>query len=113
VIETALGSRVSDLDLEWSPMAAVNVVLASRGYPESSGPGVPIRGADIEAEDLLVFHAGTSRQGKRLLTEGGRVLSVVGLGPDVPAAATRAYAAVDGIDYAGKTFRTDIAGHTR
>ena len=79
-------------------MAAVDVVLASQGYPESTGPGVPIHGADVEAQALLVFHAGTSRQGKRLVTDGGRVLSVVGLGPDLPAAAARAYAAVDGID---------------
>jgi phosphoribosylamine--glycine ligase len=113
VIEKALGSGVSALDLEWSPMAAVDVVLASHGYPESSDPGVPIHGADIEAEDLLVFHAGTSQQGKLLMTDGGRVLSVVGLGPDLPAAAARAYSAVDAIDYVGKTFRTDIAGHIR
>lgn len=113
VIETALGSGVSDLELEWSPMAAVDVVLASQGYPEATGPGVPISGADIEADDLLVFHAGTSRQGKRLMTDGGRVLSVVGLGPDLPAATARAYAAVHAIDYSGKTFRTDIAGPVR
>lgn len=113
VIETALGPGVTGLDLDWSPVAAVNVVLASRGYPEATGPPVPITGADVESEDLLVFHAATTRQGRRLMTDGGRVLSVVGLGADLAAATERAYAAADAIEFDGKTFRTDIAGPGR
>lgn len=94
---------------EWDDSAAVNVVLASAGYPESPRKGDPIRGLDDVDPDILVFHAGTAIDGKRTVTAGGRVLSVVGRGPDLASARSRAYAAVDGIRFDGRLFRTDIA----
>lgn len=107
-IETTLSDGVSNLDLRWSPRSAVNVVLAAPGYPLSPVIGAPITGADIESEDVMVFHAGTAREGRQLVTAGGRVLSVVGLGDDRGAARRHAYQAVDAIGFAGKITRTDI-----
>ena len=68
---------------EWSTDAAVNVVLAAKGYPESPVTGASVRGLDAVPDDILIFHAGTRSEGKRLLVDGGRVLNVVGLGSSV------------------------------
>jgi phosphoribosylamine---glycine ligase len=94
---------------EWSGMAAVNVVLAAPGYPEApKGDGV-IEGLGRVPEDVLVFHAGTRQEGKRLLVDGGRVLNLVGLGPTLGAARDLAYQAVEKVRWPGMRFRTDIA----
>ncbi len=96
--------------LSWSSRASVNVVLAADGYPQSPMKGGEITGLPSPADDLIVFHAGTTMdEDDRVIANGGRVLSVVGLGDDVPAARHRAYAAVEGIAWAHKVFRTDIA----
>jgi phosphoribosylamine---glycine ligase len=93
---------------EWSPDWAVAVVLASRGYPESSSSGDVITGLD-EVEDVEVFHAATARKDGDFVTAGGRVLGVTGLGATPGEARDRAYAAVDRIDFDGRQVRTDIA----
>ena len=111
-IVAALEGRLGTQRLVWSPRAAVNVVLASAGYPESPRREDVIYGLQEVAtvDDVLVFHAGTARdETGRLVTAGGRVLSVVGLGDDLPAARGRAYAAVERIRWKGMQFRTDIA----
>lgn len=95
--------------LDWIPIAAVNVVMASAGYPESPRPGETISGLHEVDPDVLVFHAGTERRDRRLVTAGGRVLSVVGTGADVARARARAYAGVEQIRFRGCQFRTDIA----
>ncbi len=90
--------------------AAVTVVLAGAGYPERSDQGTPIEGIeDAEATGALVLHAGTALHGGRLVTNGGRVLNVVGVGPTVGEARTAAYEAASRIDFAGMHFRKDIA----
>jgi phosphoribosylamine---glycine ligase len=90
--------------------AAVTVVLAGAGYPERSDQGTPIAGiADAEATGALVLHAGTALHGGRLVTNGGRVLNIVGVGTTVAEARTAAYEAASRIDFAGMQFRTDIA----
>ncbi len=91
--------------------AAVGVVMASRGYPESSSSGDVITGiAAAEALDgVEVFQAGTALRDGELVTAGGRVLAVVGTGPDVAAARAAAYAGVAEISFAGAQHRTDIA----
>ncbi len=90
--------------------AAVTVVLASGGYPGPYPTGVPVIGLDTVPEDVLVFHAGTTRDpGGKVVTSGGRVLSVVGTGPDLAAARARAYAGVAAITFQGAHHRTDIA----
>jgi phosphoribosylamine---glycine ligase len=95
---------------EWSSDNAVTVVLASGGYPEASSRGDVITGLDSVPDGVFVTHAGTARDGAgNLVTAGGRVLSVTGLGPDLAAARGAAYAAADMIEFNGKQLRRDIA----
>jgi phosphoribosylamine--glycine ligase len=90
--------------------AAVTVILASHGYPAKPRTGDEIHGVDEAAamKDVIVFHAGTRREGSRLLTAGGRVLAVTALGDDVSAARARAYEAVGKIHWDGMHYRRDI-----
>jgi phosphoribosylamine---glycine ligase len=99
--------------LEISGQAAVTVVLAAPGYPaRSDDRGTPIEGVDdAVATGALVLHAGTALHDGGLVTNGGRVLDVVGLGETVAAARTAAYDAVSRIHFAGMQFRTDIAAN--
>ncbi len=88
----------------------VGVVLASRGYPESSESGQVIRGLDAAQalDGVSVFHAGTARRGDHIVAAGGRVLTVVGRGPDFATAIARAYAGVAKIEFDGMQYRKDI-----
>jgi phosphoribosylamine---glycine ligase len=97
---------------DWSRDAAVNVVLAAEGYPGAPVRGVPIRGLDSMPDDVLVFHAGTRSEGKRLLVDGGRVLDLVGIGSSVSEAREKAYEAVELVSWPGMQFRTDIAAQS-
>ena len=99
---------LAGVEPEWSDDWAVTVVLASRGYPESSSSGDVISGLD-RVEDVDVFHAATARADGGIVTAGGRVLSVTGLGATPGAARDRAYAAAERIDFDGRQLRTDIA----
>lgn len=94
----------------WSKTATVNVVLAAEGYPESPEKGAVIQGLKNVPEDVLVFHAGTAVDGNKVAVNGGRVLSLVGTGPNLDVARDRAYDAVDTLAWKGAQFRTDIAG---
>jgi phosphoribosylamine--glycine ligase len=96
---------------EWSSQWAVTVVLASRGYPESSSKGDPIEGLEsVEGLDCEVLHAGTAHgDDGEIVTAGGRVLNVTGLGASPSEARDRAYAAAERINFDGKQMRTDIA----
>ena len=94
-------------EIAWSDEWAVTVVLASRGYPESSSKGDVIRGLD-EA-DAEVLHAGTAERDGEVVTAGGRVLNVTALGTTPGEARDRAYAAAEKIEFDGKQMRRDIA----
>ncbi len=105
----SLNGRLDQMEIEWSDEAAVCVILASPGYPASYPKGLPIEGID-RVEDALVFHAGTALNGDgKLVTSGGRVIGVTGLGADIAEARQKAYAAADRIYFEGKHARTDIA----
>lgn len=94
---------------EWRNEAAICVVLAAPGYPNSPQGGSVIRGADREfGEGVQVFHAGTALQGGLLKAAGGRVLNVCALGATLAEARARAYAAVDAIDWPEGFHRRDI-----
>jgi phosphoribosylamine--glycine ligase len=95
--------------LEWDARAAVTVVLASRGYPESSSSGDVIRGLDRVPAGVEVLHAGTAEADGEVVTAGGRVLNVTALGASVADARDAAYAAADMIDFDGRRLRRDIA----
>jgi phosphoribosylamine--glycine ligase len=106
LLAAASGRLAGHAPLEWGSGAAVGVVVAASGYPESPRKGDPITGADIEG----VFHAGTALDAEgRLVSAGGRVLTVVGTGDDLAAARDAAYAKVALIDLPGGFHRTDIA----
>jgi len=96
--------------IEWSPEWAVTIVLASRGYPESSSRGDLIRGLrSIDSIHTELLHAGTAERDGELVTAGGRVLNVTGIGATPGAARESAYAAADQIAFEGKQLRRDIA----
>jgi phosphoribosylamine--glycine ligase len=113
-----LGSARGDLSgvtPRWGAPAALSVVMASEGYPASSPKGRPIEGLDAAGavEGVTVFHAGTTLEGARVVTSGGRVLCVTAVGRDLDEAATRAYAAVDAIRFEGAQQRRDIGWQAR
>jgi phosphoribosylamine--glycine ligase len=110
LLATATGG-LAEVKVDWTPDAAVTVILASGGYPGAYGTGVPIEGLDAAdaVEDAVVFHAGTAEVDGRVVTSGGRVLSVTGLGATIGDARARAYDAVSTIHFEGSTHRTDIA----
>jgi phosphoribosylamine--glycine ligase len=101
---------LEDVTLEWSPDWAVTVVLASRGYPASSSTGDEIRGLrTVDSIEAEVFHAGTAELEGRVVTAGGRVLNVTGLGATPGEAREHAYAAAGRIQFDGRQMRSDIA----
>jgi phosphoribosylamine--glycine ligase len=103
--------RLADLTLEWHDDLALCVVMAAKGYPGSYAKGTEIKGLDAAAAsdpDVQIFHAGTRRDGSRILADGGRVLGVTAKGRDIREAQSKAYAAVDKIDWPGGFCRRDI-----
>ena len=111
MVAIAGGGSVEGLDLEWKAGAAVTTVVASGGYPGSytRGHEITMEPGLEDEDDLLVFHAGTSRHDGRLVTTGGRVLAVTGLGPTVGEAAARSRAGAERVQFEGRQFRRDIA----
>jgi len=114
VLELLEGSTrtggLGGVEVEWSDEWAVTVVLASAGYPETSSVGDEIRGLpSIDSLEVELLHAGTAQRGSELVTDGGRVLSVTGIGSTPEQARERAYSAAGRIQFAGKQMRTDIA----
>ncbi len=107
----ALDGTLGQRKAEWDERAALGVVMAAGGYPGSYAKGSVIDGLDeADSDTQKVFHAGTSDVDGNVVTNGGRVLCVVGLGDSVEAAATTAYAAVERIHWDGAYLRRDI-GH--
>ena len=101
---------LDSVSLEWDEQACVTVVMASGGYPGKYEKGIPITGIEEAEADpaLTVFHAGTKQSEAGLVTNGGRVLNVTALGPDIPGAIDSAYAAIDKIHFDMAHHRTDI-----
>ncbi|MBM4125183.1 MAG: phosphoribosylamine--glycine ligase [Nitrospira sp.] len=111
VMEAVVEHRLDQLDVEWHDRTAVCVVLTSAGYPGPYQTGQPIAGSALpsSSQETMVFHAGTKRQGSEIVTAGGRVLGVTGIGSRLVEARERAYRAVRAISFEGCHFRTDIA----
>lgn len=103
--------RLGSIPVRWKPAAALTVVLASRGYPSAPEKGKVIEGLSRPAPaDVLVFHAGTAENAERIVTAGGRVLSVTGVAPTLAQAHPKAYNHVETIHWDGMQYRRDI-GH--
>jgi phosphoribosylamine--glycine ligase len=109
---SALDGTLQGRSINWFDGTAVDVVLAADGYPEAPRKGDVISGVEAASleDGVIVFHAGTAFEDGQLVTAGGRVLNVVGTGPDAAAARGRAYAAAGKINWDGRQFRSDIAG---
>jgi phosphoribosylamine--glycine ligase len=113
VIEAVVEDRLEEFapnGLEWDPRPAVCVVMAAGGYPDKFEKGFPIHGLHAAAAltDIKVFHAGTKRDGERIVTDGGRVLGVTALGETVEEARRRAYEACSRIEFRDGFYRRDI-----
>jgi len=107
--EAALDGRLSRVEADWDPRAAVGVVLAAGGYPDAVRKGDVIHGLEAAARlPGKVFHAGTAMRGSDVVTYGGRVLCAVGLGDTVRAAQKQAYDLVGAICWDGMQYRRDI-----
>ena len=103
----ATGTLTADM-VKWKDSSAACVILASKGYPETSSKGDVIHGDIKQHDTTIVFHSGTKLIGDEYVTNGGRVLGVVGLGKDLRTALDRAYERIEHIDFEGMQYRTDI-----
>lgn len=109
-LAAAAAGELDGVELSTRPGAAVTVVVAARGYPAEGDRGSQITGVEAaEAAGALVFHAGTALQGERLVTNGGRIVGVTGLGETVADARGAAYRAADLIEFEGARRREDVA----
>jgi phosphoribosylamine--glycine ligase len=107
--EAAVAGRLNTVTAEWDSRAALGVVLAAEGYPDTVRKGDVIEGLDRAARlPGKVFHAGTRLESGKVLTNGGRVLCAVGLGATVVEAQRDAYALVEPIKWTGMQYRRDI-----
>ncbi|MBN9365753.1 MAG: phosphoribosylamine--glycine ligase [Comamonadaceae bacterium] len=110
VMLAATDGKLDQVELQWDRRTALGVVMAAHGYPEDPRKGDAITGLPPEADDAMVFHAGTQLQDGVLRTSGGRVLCVTALGDNVRQAQQRAYDVARGIHFDGAQYRRDI-GH--
>jgi phosphoribosylamine--glycine ligase len=110
IIEAILAGNLAKIDIKWKPESAVCVIMASGGYPGKYEKGKEIKGLEKAAglKNVMVFHSGTSLKNSKVVTDGGRVLGVTGLGAVVAAAIDNAYAGVREISFDGAHYRRDI-----
>jgi phosphoribosylamine--glycine ligase len=108
VLEAVIDGKLDRTPISFLPRASVCVVLASAGYPGRYETGHVIAGLEDVSPDILVFHAGTRRYGSQLVTDGGRVLSVVSTGDTVAQAIDRVYREIPRIRFEGMHYRRDI-----
>ena len=106
--EHAVNGTLDQAKVEWDRRTALGVVMASANYPDTPKLGDEITGLPSDLIDAHVFHAGTALQGEQVVTSGGRVLCVTALGETVKFAQQQAYQIVDGIQFKGAQYRTDI-----
>ena len=111
LIEAGIDGSLDKVIAKWDPRCALGVVLASKGYPTAPRKGDVISGVELQGDDTVTFHACTKFNDKgELVTSGGRVLCVVGLGGDLHQARDKAYKALDKVHFDGMQYRKDI-GH--
>jgi phosphoribosylamine--glycine ligase len=110
ILAIARGDTIGGATLDWRAGSALTTVLAARGYPEAHAVGneITIPRWVADAEEILLFHGRTAREGNALRTSGGRVLSVTGIGATIEEAAERSRAAAEAISFEDKYFRRDI-----
>ncbi len=107
ILISCANQNLDKINLEFDSDYYSNVVLASRGYPEEYKKGFEISGLN-EVKESIIFHAGTSFNNDKIITNGGRVLSIVSSGKTMKEALNKSYKNIDKINFEGKTFRKDI-----
>jgi phosphoribosylamine--glycine ligase len=110
IVEACIDGTLDKIEIKWKDLSACTIVLASGGYPANYEKGKIITGID-EAElnqNVIIFHAGTKRDNKNLLTNGGRVLGVSATGKDLKEALENAYSAIKKVNFEGMQYRSDI-----
>ena len=110
LVDHAIEGALDRIEAQWDRRAALGVVLAAAGYPDSPRKGDEITGLPKDEDDFHIFHAGTALKDGKVVTNGGRVLCVTALGDKVKIAAERAYEVASGIRFDGMQYRKDI-GH--
>jgi phosphoribosylamine--glycine ligase len=113
ICHAAAEGRLNQVDVRWSSRAAVGVVCASGGYPATYKLGHVIEGTDALDPDVMVFHAGTKQDARGLVTNGGRVLTVVATGNTIAEARVRAYDNVKRIRFTDMHYRRDVAAEAK
>ena len=108
LVEHAIDGKLDQIEAEWDRRAALGVVMAAGGYPDSPTKGDEITGLPKATDDARVFHAGTTDKDGKVVTDGGRVLCVTALGDTVRIAQQRAYQLLEPIRFAGMQYRRDI-----
>ena len=108
IMQAVSNKTLSQIDIKWKAKQAGCLVLASSGYPGKYEKGKVITGIDEVEEDIYVFHAGTSFDGKDIVTSGGRVLNICALGNSLEEVRSKIYSAAEKINFEGKYYRKDI-----
>ena len=110
ILEAVVQGTLKQIKVSWDPCPAMCVVMAEQGYPGTYKKGHPIEGLDQvkRMKEVMAFHAGTALKDHTVVTNGGRVLGVTALGPDIPKAIKKAYQAVEKIHWKTAYYRTDI-----
>jgi phosphoribosylamine--glycine ligase len=110
ILEQVAAGQLKDTKIEWAKEAAVCIVVAAKGYPDTPETGKAVTGLEALAgeNDVVVYHAATAKRDGRVTTVGGRVLGVTALAPNLDAAVARAYEAVGRISFEGMFYRKDI-----
>lgn len=109
IMEACIEGRLANTPIEWDERQSVTLVLASKGYPETSHKGDEIKGLERLDETTYLFHAGTKKVGDMIQTDGGRVLAITSLGADLSEARAHVYEEVKKISFEGMQYRNDIA----
>ena len=108
IISAVINNKLKDIDIKYSDDSAICVMLTSRGYPESYEKGKLITGLDNLDKDIVVFHSGTKLLDNKLVTNGGRVISITAKGKTVKEAGKKVYENIKKINFEGMHYRTDI-----
>lgn len=108
LIEKTLDETIEEKDLVWNKRSCVTVLVTSKGYPRDYEKGYTITGIDKLDESIILFHNGTKYDEKKLVTNGGRVMSITSLGNDMEDARKNIYKNIDKINFAGMYYRKDI-----
>ena len=109
VIQACVEERLADIQIGWKPGAAACIVVAAEGYPGGKvAIGRQIFGLDKPPANAIIFHAGTKAANGQVVSTGGRVLNVTGIGPDLSSALAAAYQAIAGVTFEGMQYRRDI-----